>query len=237
MLKNQKNKYAMYNAVIAHLEKNSSKYTDNEEFINHRDSFKSLAESIESKEDERNKATSGKTKDKLAKREKVTIFALGVAGAICAYAKKSGFMTVAESTKLTKSKLNSFRDNVLLIELKSIREKADQYSDAISKYGFPAEKIEEFVNSILQYSNALRAKANSGAVRKGATKSLKTLFKETDIMLDSIDRLMENYRDTHKEFYDGYKASRVIKNLGIRHNPEEEPVNPEVPVQTPGEGS
>ena len=43
-----------------------------------------LAESIESKEDERNKATSGKTKDKLAKREKVTIFALGVAGAICA---------------------------------------------------------------------------------------------------------------------------------------------------------
>ena len=237
MLKNQKNKYAMFNGVLAHLEKNSSKYTDNEEFINHRDSFKSKAESIESKEDERSKVTSGKTKDKLFKREKVTLFALGVAGAICAYAKKSGFITVAESTKLTKSKLNGLRDNVLLIELKSIREKAELYSEAISKYGYPAEKLEEFANSILQYSIALRAKANSGAVRTGATKSLKILFKEADIMLDSIDRLMENYRDTQKEFYDGYKASRVIKNLGIRHNPEEEPDNPEVPVQTAGEGS
>ena len=237
MLKNQKNKYAMYNGVIAHLEKNSSKYTDNEEFINHRNAFKSLTEFIGSKEDERSKATKGKTKDKEANREKVTIFALGVAGAICAYAKKSRMTTLAESTKLTKTKLDSLRDNVLLIELKSIRDVAMLYSDAMSKYGFPPEKLEEFVNSILQYSNALGAKANGGAVRTGAFKSLKTLFKEADSMLDSIDRLMENYRDTHKEFYDGYKASRVIKNLGIRHNPEEEPVNPEVPVQVVGEGS
>lgn len=39
----------MYNGVAAHLEKNSSIYNENEEFINHKSSFKSIAAEIGSR--------------------------------------------------------------------------------------------------------------------------------------------------------------------------------------------
>ncbi|MBK8550266.1 MAG: hypothetical protein IPL53_04080 [Ignavibacteria bacterium] len=45
---------------------------------------------------------------------------------------------------------------------------------------------------------------------------------------------MENYKDSNKDFYAGYKTARVIKDLGIRHNGEEEPQDPE---QLPGDES
>lgn len=223
MEKPQKNRYAMFNGVIAHLEKNSSIYSENEEFVNHRDTFKTVTGEIGLKEDVRSKATTGKTLEKRVTRESVTVQALGFAGALCAFAKKANNITLAETTRLTKSKLDSFRDDVLIIELKSIMENAVTYRTALEKYDIPPEKLENFVNNIAQYSKALGAKSTGGTLKTGAVKSLTTLFREAGIVLDSIDRLMENYRDTHKEFYNSYKAARVIKNLGIRH---EEPKTP-----------
>ena len=58
-----------------------------------------------------------------------------------------------------------------------------------------------------------------------------TLFKETDDILDSIDRLMENYKVSNGEFYAGYKTSRVIKDLGIRHKGENSEGGDSGPVQ------
>ena len=224
MRKHEKNRYAMYNGVIAHLEKNSSIYSENEEFVNHRDTFKTATEEIGLKEDVRSKATTGKTLEKRVTRESVTIQALGFAGALCAYARKAKNITLAESTKLSKTKLDAFRDDVLVIELNSIKENAVNYRAALEKYDIPPAKLENFVNNIAQYSKALGAKSTGGTLKTGAVKSLTTLFKEAGIVLDSIDRLMENYRDTNKEFYDSYKAARVIKNLGIRHEEPKTPV-------------
>lgn len=217
MIKNQKNKYAMYDGVTAYLDNSASKYAGNEEFISHLESFKTLNEKIALREDERNKATTGKTINKKNNRETVTNEALAVAGALYAYAKKNGMTTFMESVKFNLSKFNDFRDNVLLIELNSIKEKAAEYSEAISKYGITAERLNEFIQSIESYSNALNAKAAGGSLKTGASKSMTTLFGEADSILDSIDRLMENYKMSDENFYQGYKASRVIKDLGVRH--------------------
>lgn len=112
-------------------------------------------------------------------------------------------ITLMETTRITKSRLELLRDDVLVIELNSIKDKAIDNAEAITNYGVPAERLTKFINSITQYTKALGARASGGSQKTGATKSLTTLFKEADSMLDSIDRLMENYRDTHKEFYDG----------------------------------
>ncbi|MBK8550263.1 MAG: hypothetical protein IPL53_04065 [Ignavibacteria bacterium] len=72
-----------------------------------------------------------------------------------------------------------------------------------------------------------------GGVKKGANTSLTNLFKDADSLLDSIDKFMENYKDSNKDFYAGYKAARVIRDLGIRHNGEEEEEEPEFQGQAP----
>ncbi|HMQ70623.1 MAG TPA: hypothetical protein PKA90_16700 [Ignavibacteria bacterium] len=220
MIKNQKNKYAMYDAVSAFLEEKSSNYSGNEEFTEHVNSFKASVNAIELKEDLRNKSTRGKVIDKNINRGSVTDQALAVAGALYAMAKKNGNVTLLESVKYTKSGLNRFRDTGLVIELNSIKEKAVEYSEAISRFGISSDSLAEFTGNIKIYEDALAAKASGGATKSGAVKSLMTLFRESDNILDSIDRLMENYKVSKSEFYDGYKTSRVIKDLGIRHKGE-----------------
>ena len=46
MIKNQKNRYTMYEAVTAYLEDNSSKYSDNVEFADHFSSYRAAVTEI-----------------------------------------------------------------------------------------------------------------------------------------------------------------------------------------------
>lgn len=222
MIKNHKNRYAMYDAVSAYLEENSSKFTDNEEFSAHFNSFKSLMNEIELKENQRVLATTGKVTNKNINRDSVTDMALGIAGVIYAYAKKEGNITLMESMKYNKGKFKAFRDTGLVINLTSIKEKALENSEAISRYGISAEKLEQFATKIAEYSNALGAKAAGGAEKSGASKSLKTLFKESGDILDSLDKIMESHKVNDRQFYDGYKSARVVKDLGVRHKDEKD---------------
>ncbi len=207
----------MYEAVDSFLEMNNDIYAGTEEFVIHRNSFRHKLDEIGLKEDERNKATTGKTREKRVTKNSVVTQALAVAGAIRAFAKKAGNITLEETTRFSQTKFNKLRDQELIIELNSINEKAVTYRDSISKYGIPAEDLDNFRESILIYSEAVGAKDTGGATKKGAFKSLKDLFSETDSLLESLDLLMEHYIKSDAEFYAGYKAARVIRNLGIRH--------------------
>ncbi len=52
--------------------------------------------------------------------------------------------------------------------------------------------------------DALAAKNSGSATLTGAIKTMVTLFKDADSLLDSIDRFMEKYKIDDKDFYDGY---------------------------------
>lgn len=233
MQKRQKNKFSMYGTVHTFLEDKSAVYADNEEFNLHRISLKENIAEIRLKDDAGKKATKGKAKNKEVTRTYVTKQALAVAGALYAFAKKSGNQTHIASMDLTKSKLDKLRDSELITELESILEAANGKKSDLLKYDITQAKLESFAANIMTYSIALGAQDTGGAIKKGAFKSLSTLFKDADSLLDSIDKLMENYKDSNEEFYAGYKTARVIKDLGIRHNEEEEE-EPEAPEQKPG---
>lgn len=218
MLKNQKNKFTMYESVIAYLGENISIFSPNEEFTDHYNAFKKVVDDIGLREDERSKATTGKTMKKVIARNSVTNQAMAIAGGIYAYAKKSGNVTLQESSNITKSKLAKFRDTGLVIELNSIKDKATGLSDILVKYGISSASLSDFADNIENYSIAIGEKATGGASRTSASGSLVTLFKEADSLLDSFDRMMENYKLSNADFFRGYKSGRVIRDLGARHN-------------------
>lgn len=223
MIKRQKNKLSMYGTVRTYAADNSSVYSDNEEFVSHVSSLNLTLDEIGLKEDVRKKATSGKTKAKTVTRAFVSKQALGVSGAIYAYAKKTGDQTLISTANIRKSKLDRLRDTELMIELLSIKAKGTELSTEIAKFGVPASKLDEYSRNIEIYSKAIGASGTGGAVKKGAFKTLKTLFEEADSIIDSMDRMVENYSDSHAEFYAGYKTARKIKDLGIRHDEAEAP--------------
>lgn len=223
MIKRQKNKLSMYGTVRTYAEDNSSVYSENEEFVSHVNLLNLTLDEIGLKEDVRKKATSGKTKAKKVTRAFVSKQALGVSGAIYAYAKKTGDQPLMAKTDIKKSKLIKLRDTELMIELNSINVKGTELSSEIAKFGIPASKLDAYVRNIEIYSKAIGASGTGGAVKKGAFKTLSTLFEEADSIIDSMDRMVENYSDSHAEFYAGYKAARKIKDLGIRHDESEVP--------------
>ena len=234
MIKRQKNKLSMYGTVRTYAEDNSSVYSDNEEFVSHVSLLNLTLDEIGLKEDVRKKAKSGKTKAKKVTRAFVSKQALGISGAIYNFAKKTGDQPLMAKTDIKKSKLKKLRDTELMIELLSIKVKGTELSSEIAKFGIPASKLDAYLRNIEIYSKALGASDTGSAVRKGAFKSLATLFEEADSFIDSIDRLMENYSDSHAEFYAGYKAARKIKDLGIRHD---EDVVPETQLQVQPEST
>ncbi|MBK8981826.1 MAG: hypothetical protein IPM38_05745 [Ignavibacteria bacterium] len=217
MIKTQKNKYSMYSGVRAYLDDHSAGYEGNEEFKEHMNSFKSILQEIADKEDERSKATLGKVRYKVKVRKSVIDHALAVAGAIYSFAKKSGNNDLRESVDFRKSDLMKLRDAVLEIELNSIKDKAVQNSAEIARYGITADDLTAFLNEIVRYKDALGAKNTGSATMTGAIKTMVSLFKDADSLVDSIDRFMEKYKIDDKDFYDGYKAARVIRDIGIRH--------------------
>ena len=220
MDKRQKNKIAMYRTVNTYLSDNSNIISGNEEFLNHKDSLDQTIKEIKLKEDIRNKAIKGKTTEKKVTREIVTNKALAIAGALYNFAKKKGDQQMMASTKFTKTRFTQLRDVELSIELNSISEKAVEISTEILKFGISQDKLDSFLSDILTYSAALGVQDTGVALRKGAHKSLKTLFEDADNLLDSLDRFTENYKDSNEAFYAGYKTARVIKDLGYRKRGE-----------------
>ena len=208
----------MFVGVRAYLDDHSTGYEDNEEFNEHISSFKSALQEIAGKEDERSKATLGKVKNKTNLRKSVTNQALAISGAIYAFAKKTGNVSLTESVKYRKTDFNKFRDAGLEIELRSLKDIASQFNAEISRYGISEDNINAFENEINKYSAALGDKNTGSATKQGAKKSMKSMFITADSLVDSIDRFMENYKISDRDFYDGYKAARVVKDLGIRHN-------------------
>jgi len=211
----------MLATVHAYVTENSAVYSDTEEFLSGIAKLENLLVLIKNKEDERSTVATGKTKDKNVTRKSVSDFAVMVAGAIYAYGKKSENVVLTEKVNISFSFLRSLRNHDLVIVLNSIRELAEENSAAIDPFGVTAEKLLEYKARVTQYSKALSAKDSSGASKSSAVKSLRQLFKECDDILDTLDKLVEGYSENNAAFYNGYKAARVIKNLGIRH---EQPV-------------
>lgn len=218
MIRYQKNKNSMLATVHAFVTENSAVYSDTEEFVSGIAKLENLLVLIKNKEDERSTVATGKTKYKNVSRKSVSDFALMVAGAIYAYGKKSENVVLTEKVNISATFLTSLRNHDLVRVLESIMELAEENIAAIVPFGITAEKLSEYKARVTQYSKALSAKDSSGASKTSAAKSLRQLFKDSDNVTDTLDKLVEGFKESNAAFYNGYKAARVTKNLGIRHD-------------------
>ena len=218
MIKYQKNKNSMFATVLAFVRENHEVYSGTEEFVSSVANLESVIDQIKEKEDERSSVTTGKTKNKNVTRDSVSRSTLLIAGALYALGKKTGNVVLTENVDTTMSFLKSLRNHDLIIKLDAIKEFAVENREILVAYGVTNEKYTEFLSRVELYTKALSAKSSSGATKSSARKSIKQLFKEGDVILDILDRLNENYIESNIAFYNGYKAARVIKNLGIRHD-------------------
>ena len=224
MRKHEENKQTMYKAVLAKLNANKSKTDTIPAFADSITAFRTTVEGIEAKAMQMNNAVAGKTMTKLQAEDEMIQSLMPTASALYAYGRKEKNAELTAKADVKESYLRRMRDTELVIKARSIHELAAANAAALAPYGITDAKVNALKEKIDSYDTSLGERESGSAARTGARLSLTELFAKADDLLENeIDRQMELLREAYTEFYNEYFAARVIRDLGIVHEPEPTP--------------
>lgn len=221
MIKSQENKFTMAKAVSSYLGENEHVTSGIPELIQHLNSLNIKFSEIEAKDTEHKTFRKGKLNVKYYEKSEAIKKAMGVSGAVNAYAVKNGLIELETNSKITKSSLESMRDAELVGRLRFILELASENLQYLEPYGITQAKFEAYSRIIDKYEFSVGQSESSKAVQKGAKKTLRQLFDELDKLLFSIDRLANGLLESNPEFVRNYRLTRKIYNPGTRHRQQE----------------
>ena len=214
MLRAQQNRLAMFEAVYSYLKENESAFAGTNEFVESVNMLRAKIDGIIELEDKRSSVAKGRTNLKNETRTAAVTAGTALAGAIFAMAKKTKNITLIDKSNMSYSSLDNMRDIELVLSLNSIKDLAADNLEALSGFGVTNEKFLEYKEMFKVYFDALNSRESSKAIKISAGRGVAALFRETEELLKSIDKLAEAYRTENKQFFNGYKPSRSIKDLG-----------------------
>lgn len=233
MIKSQLNKFTMAKAISTFLGENTEINGSIPELTEHLNSLNLKFGEIEDKDNEHKTVRKGKHDLKNSGKEIAIKKALGISGALNAYASKSGLIELRNKTQDTRSSLKEMRDTELLVRLKFIKDLAAEHLSSLETFGVTQAKYDSYLAVIRKYEESLGQTESSRAVQKGAKKTRAQLFRELDNLLYSIDRLIDGHLEDHPEFVRNYRMARKIFSPGIRHKQQNRAVaNANIPDVT-----
>lgn len=224
MNNHQENKITMVKRVGDKLKENIIIWQTNTPMVNAVNEMISLRDQLETQvliQIDNTKGVAMSTKDL---KEIMISKAIDVGGVVRGYAFDINDKKLAEQLNYSKSKIINKRDMLAVEDCKHIYDIANNLvatKPIIATYQINAAKLADLKTSIDNYKTAIDTPRQATDVGSGATKKIKELIKKFDNLLNNrIDNLMLMYRVTNPDFYEAYVQSRMIIDLGIRHEPE-----------------
>lgn len=143
---------------------------------------------------------------------------LKVSAALVAHATLNNNNELLKSVKFTRSQLLTCRDNILADRVNLIYNKALPLTTDLALWNVTPADISALSGLNAQYLSAIPAKRTAIAGVKNATLNIRTTFREIDTLLkQKFDNYLLIFQTMNPDFYITYKASRMIIDLGIRH--------------------
>lgn len=168
------------------------------------------------------KATSvkGATQAKADKKMEMAKRAGKLSGLTSAYAVKNKNVTLQAALDYSYSELYQAKDNLAIDRCTAIHDQVKTVLTELKPYGIVAADLEALLAAITSFRALIGQKGQQQSGQKATTQSLENLFKQADALLKTqLDKLMLRYKDSHREFYDAYLASRLIRNMGGSRKP------------------
>lgn len=219
----------MYESVASYLTANLSVVQTIAKFSESLTNFEAAVDAIKAKENERRLSTKGKTEAKYNAEETLLDATIKTASALYTYADLNNNIELRNLADVTYTGLDNLKDVDLIARSEQIHYAANPLAAELADYGLSAADLTAFKTAIDNYSDAAGDRDASVAVRKGASVSIKDMFKNADSILEGqLDKFVDMLMNSYPHFYNGYKGARIIRDLGIRH--EEEPASPAQPV-------
>lgn len=204
-------KFNMYNVVITRCDDNIAVVDLNIAFKNAFTGFKALVAQIGANAQKTGVVLKGIASDKIVSKENMCARAAKTGGLIYAYAAKTGNNKLKQAVNFSKTDLMRLKDGEIASVCQNIHDAGVENKAALSDYGVTNEKLADLQASIDGYTGEV-AKPRSAIIDRKVTKAqTKDLFKQADaILVEQMDKLIEDFSDTNPAFVAEYNAARII---------------------------
>ncbi len=207
----QENKMSMAYATKKVLDNNATIWNGVPAMVAAHSEFKTNLSVLESTLSKQVADITGHAKDKSAAEEAMIAKTLSVAGAVMALATVNGDNGLAEAMNLSPSELRRYRDSVVAQRCMGVHDAAVTNAAALVTYGIAAGDITDLKTKIDAYVALIAQPRNMITARKGATAEIGALIRDTMKLLNNrMDRLMQQFAFSQKEFYTHYFDARII---------------------------
>jgi len=145
--------------------------------------------------------------------------------ALVAYGQHSGNEELVLKNQVPHYKFREMRDVAVIAAAKGLIDEMTQHLTAAADFGISQSVVDEVKALLTDYERALDGKGAAAAEQRGAKVSMESLLRAAQTILKrELDMFAEKLRKSEPEFYAKYRAARVIKDLGIRHEKDAAPV-------------
>lgn len=208
-------KLNMYDAVITHANANPAIIATVPAFQTTMNAFGVIRTNLVSALQLAESETSGVAIDKSVARETLTNLTLQNAGALFAYAASVNNNELREKARITRTKLDRLRDELLKPQCQEIHDLANDNIAALPTFGITAGTLALYQAAIDNYDASVAKPRNAVSQRVAYKETIKTLFQQGDNLLkNQLDKLAEQFKSGNAEFYNAYKSNRVILDPG-----------------------
>ncbi len=214
MTKKEENSFSMYRVVNSVLADNRAVVDSVPVFREAADEFAGIIGEIEETNNKFLHLTAGTAEMKGEAMRDLIELLISMSSSLVVYADLTGREDIRAKGSVTKRMLVRLRDTDLIGKGRMILGMLQEYSGALVEFGITPERIEDLRAGIERYDKAAGRQGTEYAEKSGARKKLTGLFEKSRLFLSNrLDRCVEMVRGDNHEFYEEYRAARVIKDL------------------------
>jgi hypothetical protein len=216
MNRNEFNWYRMYRAVYSNLNANITAVSTIPALNDATARFGNCLTLIKSTDAAFRNGTSGKTESKKNAKKNLVNVLFPLTKLMSAFAVKTKDEELKAICNLSRTKLLEMKELLLDETAETFRDKLIEKLSLLGDYNITQAKIDRLTGAISVFDNSIDTSSKGSNVKVADRKALTIHFDEADkILKGEIDSLMEDFAESNTEFYNQYKAARVIKDYGM----------------------
>lgn len=206
----------MYRAVQQTLDDHEDTWTSLPAFGKKVEAFNTAVEGIDELA-QTQASKSGSASDKASALTALGDAAFAIAGAVRTFAMDNDNHELAGRVDFSRTDVSRGRDNAIVARCRDIHAAATENLASLADYGVTADKLTKLKKKIDAFNSLQPVPRKKISKRSAATKALPGYYSDADdALVEGLDKLVVQFKETAPEFVNEYESSRVIVDSGGR---------------------
>ena len=139
--------------------------------------------------------------------------AFEVGGGVLSFAEKNGDLTLAARVRFSRSTITTGKSNLVVARCQGIVDVATENLASLGNFGVSQAKLTLFKQRLKTYDGLRVMPRQAQGAAAAAKRQLEQLLPEADqLLVNRMDRLVWQFRESEPEFYEKYQVARTIVN-------------------------